>query len=102
MTEKREWKPCLKPKLGDSLRWNEPLWAAPTKPRGKRDQIGEQEITAELLKRSDLLTFRVIGVRKISDGEAPITVQPEDIIQRKKTSLEKGNCHKLFAVEQNT
>ena len=41
----QEWESCVHPKVGDTLTWNEPLWAAPNKPRGKRDKIGEQKIT---------------------------------------------------------
>ena len=95
MTHPQDWIPCSKPKLGDTLRWNEPLWAAPHKPRGKPDKIGEQQITAELLTRSDLLEFKVIAVTKISDGDAPLKVKAGDIIKRKKPSIELGLCHKL-------
>lgn len=100
MTNTKEtWEPCSKPKLGDSLRWNEPLWAAPTKPRGKRDQIGEQQIIAELLVRTTHLEFKVISATKTSGGDAEISVQPGDMIKRKKTSIEKGDCHKLMGKE---
>jgi hypothetical protein len=99
MSNSDQWIPCDKPKLGDSLRWNEPLWAAPTKARGKRDQVGEQQITATLMTRSDLLEFKVIEVQKISGEDAVLSVQPDDIIKRKKTSIALGQCHKLVAEE---
>lgn len=93
MTDNQKWTPCDKPKLGDILRWNEPLWAAPNKPRGKRDQIGEQRITGELITRTDF-GIQVTHVEKISGDDEPLTVKPDDIIKRKKTSIEKGDCHK--------
>jgi hypothetical protein len=96
MTDNQKWSPCDKPKLDDTLKWREPLWAKPNKPRGKRDQIGEQEITATLLARTDFLELKIINVEKISGDNAPITVKIDDIIKRKKTSLEKGECHKLM------
>lgn len=99
MNDTPQWQPCDKPKLGDTLRWNEPLWAKPTKPRGKRDKIGEQQVTAILLTRSDLLEFKVVDV-KITHGEnVPTTVQPDDVIKRKKTSIALGGCHKFFPAE---
>ena len=65
-TEDQNWTPCEAPKTGDVLRWNEPLWAAPNKPRGKRDKIGEQEVIATLTTaRNDLLQLTVIAARKL-------------------------------------
>lgn len=99
MTDTQKWIPCDKPKLNDVLRWNEPLWAEPNKPRGKRDKIGEQQITAELIKRTDFLEFKVISAEKTSDGDAPIKVAKDDVIKRKKTTIEMGDCHALIVVE---
>ena len=96
MTETQEWAPCPKPQKGDTLRWNEPIWAAPNKPRGKRDKIGEQEIIAELMVVRDFLGLKVISVKKLSTGEMTVTVQENDEIRRKESSLEKGLCHKLI------
>lgn len=96
MTTPEDWIPCLKPKLGDTLKWNEPLWAEPNKPRGKPDKIGEQEIIAELLRRTDFLEFKVITVTKISDGDVPLKVKTDDIIKRQKTTIELGMCQKLI------
>ncbi len=96
MIDNKIWSPCDKPKLGDTLKWCEPIWAKPNKPRGKRDQIGEQEITAILLNRTDFLELKVVCVEKILGDDAPITVKVDDVIKRKKTSLEKGNCNKLM------
>ena len=92
----QEWKPCATPQIGDTLKWNEPLWAAPNKPRGKRDKIGEQEIIAELIGATDILEFKVIGVKKLSSGDAPLSVQENDLIRRKQSSIEKGDCHTLL------
>ncbi len=95
MTDAQKWTPCSAPQIGDTLKWNEPLWAAPNKPRGKRDKIGEQEITAELLSATDVLEFKVISVKKLSPDRTPLSVQEDDNIRRKQSSIEKGNCHKL-------
>ena len=57
MSEKQEWTLCDKLDIGDILRWNEPLWAAPNKPRGKPDKIGEQQITAQLMSSAELLSL---------------------------------------------
>lgn len=96
MTDIQKWTLCDKPKLNDVLRWSEPLWAAPNKPRGKRDKIGEQQIMAELIKRTDFLEFKVISVENISEDEAPIKVTEGDIIKRKKSTIEMGDCHVLI------
>ncbi len=90
-----EWIACVNPELNDTLKWNEPLWAVPNKPRGKPDKIGEQEIIATLVSLEEVLEFKVISVRKISSGDAELKVQKDDNIRRKKSTLEKGFCHKL-------
>ena len=95
MTQIQEWIICSNPQVGDTLKWNEPIWAAPHKPRGKRDKIGEQEIIAELIGARDILEFKVIGVKKLSSGDAPLSVQENDNIRRKQSSIEKGFCHKF-------
>lgn len=95
MAETQTWKSCSTPKKGDTLKWNEPLWAAPNKPRGKRDKIGEQEIIAELIAATDILEFKVISVKKLSSDNAPLSVQENDNIKCKHASIEKVLCHKL-------
>lgn len=94
MCEDQEWTPCKKPATGDILRWNEPLWAAPNKPRGKPDQIGEQQIIAKLIAKDEVLNLKVLSVQKLSNGEAVLKVKEGDDIIRKKTTLTKGLCHK--------
>ena len=93
----QQWTPCISPEIGDTLKWNEPLWAAPNKPRGKPDKIGEQEIIAKLMTMKDFLEFEVISVKKISSGDATIKVKEHDNIRRKKSTIELGECHKLLA-----
>ena len=95
MTTNQEWITCSKPETGDTLKWNEPLWAAPNKPRGKRDKIGEQQIVAKLIAVQDILEFEVISVQQLSAGDATLSVQQGDIIKRKQSSIEKGDCQKL-------
>lgn len=95
MPEKQEWILCPQPRAGDILKWNEPLWAAPNKPRGKPDKIGEQQIEAQLLVEGDTLELRVLSVQKLSGGsEALLKVKTGDNIRRKKTTLAQGQCHK--------
>ncbi len=94
MSDKQAWSPCQKPEVGDVLRWNEPLWAAPNKPRGKRDKIGEQQIIAQLITAGEFLNLKVISAEKISTDDAALKVKEGDDIRRKKTSLALGECHK--------
>ena len=68
MTPHQEWQLCLTPQVKDTLKWNEPIWAAPNKPRGKRDKIGEQEIIALLISIKDVLELKVISVKNLSSG----------------------------------
>jgi hypothetical protein len=97
MTDTQEWIPCSQPQVGDTLKWSEPLWAPPNKPRGKRDKIGEQEIIAELITIKDVLEFKVINVKKISGNDAEVQVQADDNIRRKQSSIDLGSCHKLLS-----
>ncbi len=94
-SENQEWIPCAHPEIGDTLKWNEPLWAPPNKPRGKRDKIGEQEVIAGLISKRDVLEFRVISVARISVGDIKLTVRGGDVIKRKLASIQKGDCQKL-------
>ena len=96
MAKTQQWEPCTTPEIGDTLKWNEPLWATPNKPRGRRDKIGEQEIIATFIGTEEVLKFTVISVKKTSSNNtAPLTVHENDEIKRKKSSIEKGNCQKL-------
>lgn len=95
MTHIQQWVPCSQPEIGDTLKWNEPIWAAPNKPRGKPDKIGEQEITARLVNIEDVLEFTVIGVKNLSSDEVPLKVKENDHIRRKHTTIEQGFCRKL-------
>jgi hypothetical protein len=96
MVTLQEWIPCLMPEIGDTLRWNEPLWAAPNKPRGKPDKIGEQEIVAKLTAIQDFLQFTVISVKELSKSNVVLKVQPHDVIKRKASTIKSGDCHKLL------
>ncbi len=95
MVKTQEWAPCPEPEISDTLRWNEPVWASPNKPRGKLDKIGEQEVIAQLIGIQDFLQFTVISVKKLGAGEVPLTVKENDTIRRKKSTLEQGDCCKL-------
>lgn len=77
------------------IKWNEPIWAAPNKPRGKRDKIGEQEVTGKIISVSETIEFKVISVKKISTDDSQLSVAEGDVIKRKKLSLEKGNGQKV-------
>jgi hypothetical protein len=94
MSDAKAWEPCKTAKIADILRWDEPLWAAPNKPRGKPDKIGEQQITARVLAISDFLECEVLAVEKLTPGDAAMKVQVGDKIRRKKTSIDLGNCHR--------
>lgn len=89
----KEWQACPEPQVSDIIRWDEPIWAAPNKPRGKPDKIGEQRIEAEVLSDGDVFELRVIAVEKLSgpDNE-PLKVKEGDMIRRKPSTIERGNC----------
>jgi|GEM_PF-883294 len=100
-SDQKEWAPCPEPSVSDTIRWKEPLWAKPNKPRGKPDKIGEQMITAKLVEIGyELLELEVIDVQRLSlmDGvkDAPSKVKPKDMIRRKLSSIERGECEKLL------
>jgi len=93
------WIPCLTPAVSDTIRWREPLWAAPNKPRGKPDKIGEQMVTAKLLVMGEPAELQVIDVQRLSlvEGaqDAPSKIRKDDMIRRKVSSIKNGDCHKL-------
>lgn len=95
MSDTNEWILCSQPDIGDVIRWNEPLWAKPNKPRGKRDKIGEQQVVAKLTAITETLEMAVLSVTKISGGDdAVLNITIGDTIRRKITTIELGNCHK--------
>ena len=94
MKEKEEWVMCKNPEAGDILKWSEPLWAKPNKPRGKPDKAGEQQVVAELISVGEVLEFKVLSVEKLSSGQTSIKVKQGDNIRRKKSTLEQGKCRK--------
>ena len=94
MPDQENWTLCPKPAVADVIRWNEPLWAAPNKPRGKPDKIGEQQITARLTAAGEFLELEVIAVEKISPGDAPLKVKTGDNIRRKTTTIAQGACQR--------
>ncbi len=96
---KERWVPCPAPAVADTIRWREPLWAEPNKPRGKPDKIGEQAITAKILAMGDPVELKVISVKRLSVMEgvadAPSKIQEGNIIRRKLSSVQSGECQKL-------
>jgi hypothetical protein len=96
MVQEQEWVLCPGPRVNNTLRWNEPIWASPNKPRGKPDKIGEQQIVALLTATEGFLQFTVISVSALGDSEAPLSVKENDIIRRKRSTLKQGDCHKLL------
>ena len=91
------WTPCPKPKAGDVIRWKEPLWAAPTKKRGKRDKIGEQILTAEVKALGDSLELHIRAAEVLSvDAGAtpPPGVKIGDTVRRKKSTIELGGAER--------
>jgi hypothetical protein len=93
MPEKQEWVACAASAVGDVVRWNEPLWAAPSKPRGKPDKVGEQQVTAQVLAVGEVIELKVIKAEKLA-GNAPLKVKAGDHIRRKQSTLEQGSCRK--------
>lgn len=93
------WIPCPKPVAADTIRWREPIWDAPNKPRGKPDKIGEQMITARVVTKGDPMELQVIDIKRLSliEGakDTPSKIQKSDLIRRKASSIQAGECEKL-------
>ncbi|MCE9507796.1 MAG: hypothetical protein K8R48_05700 [Alphaproteobacteria bacterium] len=93
------WIHCPSPIVADVIRWHEPIWAAPTKKRGKPDQIGEQVVTAEVKALGDFLQLQVrtVEVLSLDDGaKPPPGVKVGDSLRRKKSTIDRGDCHRLL------
>lgn len=88
-----EWVPCKTPEKGDILRWDEPLFAPPTKKRGKPNKMGDQRVTAELLSTGEFYVLDVIEITK-TGGNGTLRVKAGDQIRRKPSSIAQGNCYK--------
>lgn len=89
----KNWIACPSPQVASVIRWDEPIWAAPNKPRGKPDKIGEQRIEAEVLSDGEIYELRVVGVEKLSGPtDEPLKVKEGDLIRRKPSTIERGNC----------
>jgi len=93
-----DWQRCEDIFVDDVIRWDEPIWAAPTKKRGKPDAIGQQRVTAKIMAVGDVIELQVTAAEQMSlaDGitEAPMKVKAGDRIRRKLSSLAAGDCHK--------
>lgn len=94
MTKKTEnWIKCPAPAVGDLLRWTEPLFAPPTKKRGKPNKMGDQQVTAEVLSVGDFYEFLVMDVFKVAGG-GTVKVKIGEQIRRKATSIAMGDPYK--------
>lgn len=79
--------------VGDVLRWTEPVLALPTQRRGKREQIGQQLVTAKVLAMADVLELKVIKIEILSAPAGFETnIKPADTIRRREASLVAGDC----------
>lgn len=96
-TSSHIWERCAAaPNEGETIRWIEPIWAEPNKPRGKRDIIGEQRITAKVLSEGEIYELTVIKVEnRDPTDDAPLKTKEGDLIKRREASIAKGDCHKL-------
>lgn len=99
-TPKEQWIPCPKPAVSDTIRWREPMWDKPSKPRGKPDKIGEQGVIAKIVAIGDLVELKVIAVKRLSLIDKAKDTQPSikenDMIRRKMSSIKSGECQKLL------
>ena len=94
-----KWISCDVPAVLDTIRWREPLWDRPNKPRGKPDKIGEQLVTAQLIAVGDVAELKVIEFQRLSliEGatDEPSKIKKNDMIRRKISSIKMGDCEKL-------
>ena len=88
-----EWIPCKTPEQGDLLRWEEPLFAPPSKARGKPNKMGDQRVTGTLISVGEFYVFDVTEVIKIS-GSGTVRVKAGEQIRRKPSSIALGKCYK--------
>lgn len=88
-----EWIPCKTPEVGDMLRWDEPLFAPPSKARGKPNKVGDQRVTAELLAVGEVYVLDVHEVTK-TGGSGLVRMRTGEQIRRKASSIAIGNCFK--------
>lgn len=99
-TSKEKWVPCSSLAVSETIRWREPVWDKPNKPRGKPDKIGEQMVTAKLTAIGEVIELQVIAVERLSlikgAEDAPSRIKKNDIIRRKASSIQSGNCEKLL------
>lgn len=97
---KERWVACPAPAVSDTIRWREPLWARPTKARGRPDKIGEQMVTAILVTMNEPAELQVISVKRLSLVEGaedePSKIKENDMIRRKISSIKNGECQKLL------
>jgi hypothetical protein len=97
---KESWVSCPVPAVSDTIRWREPLWDKPSKPRGKPDKIGEQLVTAKVVIVGDLMELEVIEAKHRGASEdikdIPAKLKKGDMIRRKATSIKSGECQKLL------
>ena len=94
-----KWVSCPAPAVSDTIRWREPLWDKPNKPRGNPDKIGEQMIIAEVVALGEPAELKVIEVKRLSltdsAKDTASKIQKDDTIRRKISSLKSGECQKL-------
>ena len=97
---KEQWIPSSTFAVSETIRWREPLWDKPSKPRGKPDKIGEQAIVAKVISIEEPVELEVISVKRLSlmDGanDTPLKIQKGDKIRRKAASIKSGECQKLL------
>jgi hypothetical protein len=93
------WIACSAPAAEDIIRWREPVWDVPSKPRGKPDKIGEQMVTAKLIVIGEPTELQVIEVERLSlvagAADVPSKIKNGDMIRRKMSSITGGDCQKL-------
>lgn len=100
-----EWIACDNPEVTDVIRWVEPIWSPQKKVRGKPDQIGEQQVTAELIKIGEFFDLLVIEVEQIVTGTKPplreLAVKAGDRVHRKEVSVvERGKCERQLWIDE--
>lgn len=91
--ESENWVKCSNPAEGDLVRWKEPIWAAPNRPRGKPMKQGDQMVTAEVTHVGEFYEFVIIRAEKVG-GSGLVKVKEGEHIRRKLSTIEQGDCYK--------
>lgn len=103
-----EWIPCKDEFIeGDVIRWREGVWEKRGRKQSRSVHLGDRLMTGEVIHddgKSGLVTLLVRASTVMSDKSGRGKVQPlktGGTIRRKRATLIKGGCERLFWSEES-